>query len=51
MENELYDDNDDNYRLCYSGYAEIYTQDVVEYFNDVINDAFDEEPEVYWNID
>jgi hypothetical protein len=28
-----------------------YAQDIMGYSDDVINDAFDEDPDAYWNID
>lgn len=42
-----YDSNDSHY----GEYAGTYAQDVAGYSDDVINDAFDGEPEAYWNID
>lgn len=30
---------------------ELYAQDVADYSDDVINDAFDGDPDAYWNID
>lgn len=41
----------DNYGSHYGEYAGSYAQDVMGYSDDVINDAFDGEPDVYWNID
>lgn len=35
----------------YGEYAGTYAQDVMGYSDDVINDAFDGEPDAYWNID
>lgn len=45
-----YNANDD-YGRHYGEYAGTYAQDVMGYSDDVINDAFDGEPEAYWNID
>ncbi len=39
---------------CFSHYGEYagsYAQDVMGYSDDVINDAFDGDPDAYWNID
>lgn len=41
----------DNYGTYYSEYAGTYAQDVAGYSDDVINDAFDGDPDAYWNID
>jgi hypothetical protein len=43
--------NNDNYGIHYGEYAGTYAQDVAGYSDDVINDAFDGEPDAYWNID
>ncbi len=43
-------DNDD-YGTHYGEYAGSYAQDVMGYSDDVINDAFDGDPDAYWNID
>lgn len=46
------DDNDnDDYGTHYGEFAGTYAQDVAGYSDDVINDAFDGDPEAYWNID
>ena len=45
-----YNTNDD-YGRHYGEYAGTYAQDVAGYSDDVINDAFDGEPDAYWNID
>jgi len=42
---------DDDYGRCYGEFAGTYAQDVAGYSDDVINDAFDGEPDAYWNID
>lgn len=42
---------DDDYRTSYREYAGTYAQDVEGYSDDVIDDAFDGDPEAYWNID
>lgn len=39
------------YGRHYGEYAGTYAQDVAGYSDDVINDAFDGEPDAYWNID
>ena len=44
-----YDYND--YGSHYGEYAGSYAQDVMGYSDDVINDAFEGEPDAYWNID
>lgn len=41
----------DDYGTHYGEYAGTYAQDVMEYSDDVINDAFDGEADAYWNID
>lgn len=40
-----------DYGTNYGEYAGTYAQDVMGYSDDVINDAFDGEPDAYWNID
>ena len=42
---------DGDYRTSYGEYAGTYAQDVEGYSDDVIDDAFDGDPEAYWNID
>ena len=42
---------DNRYGKNYGEYAESYAQDIMGYSDDVINDAFDGEPDAYWNID
>lgn len=44
-----YDVND--YGTNFGEYAGSYTQDVEGYSDDVIDDAFDGDPDAYWNID
>ena len=39
------------YGSTYNEYNGTYAQDVAGYSDDVINDAFDGDPEAYWNID
>ena len=51
MEDEYYDDYEDNYGSHYGEYARTYAQDIAGLSDDVINDAFDGEPDAYWNID
>ena len=41
----------DDYGSSYGEYAGSYAQDVEGYSDDVIDDAFDGDPEAYWNID
>lgn len=42
---------EDDYGSHYGEYAGTYAQDVAGYSDDVINDAFDGDPDAYWNID
>lgn len=49
-EDDSYDDCDD-YGTHYGEYAGSYAQDVMGYSDDVINDAFEGDPDMYWNID
>lgn len=42
---------DYEYGSHYGEYAGTYAQDVAGFSDDVINDAFDGEPDAYWNID
>lgn len=51
MENHSYDNDYDDYGTHYGEFAGSYAQDVMRYSDDVINDAFDGEPDAYWNID
>ncbi len=46
----FYEPND-GYGTHYGEYAGTYAQDVMGYSDDVINDAFDGDPDAYWNID
>lgn len=46
-----YDTNADDYGTNYGEYAGSYAQDVEGYSDDVIDDAFDGDPDAYWNID
>ena len=41
----------DDYGREYGEYSGSYAQDVAGYSDDVINDAFEGDPEIYWNID
>ena len=43
--------DDDDYGTHYGEFAGSYAQDVMGYSDDVINDAFEGDPEAYWNID
>mgnify|MGYP003375008393 CR=1 FL=1 len=53
--NCTYDNYDDffeeEYGTHYDEYAGTYAQDIAGYSDDIINDAFDGEPDAYWNID
>lgn len=49
-EEDFYDDYED-YGTHYGEYADTYAQDVAGLSDDVINDAFDGDPDAYWNID
>lgn len=42
---------DDDYGTSYGKYTGTYAQDVEGYSDDVIDDAFDGDPDAYWNID
>lgn len=42
---------DDDYGTSYGEYAGSYAQDAEGYSDDVIDDAFDGDPDAYWNID
>ena len=44
-------DDEDDYGTHYGEYEGSYAQDVMGYSDDVINDAFDGDPDAYWNID
>ncbi len=44
-------DSYDDYGSHYGEYAGTYAQDVMGYSDDVIDDAFDGDPDAYWNID
>ncbi len=41
----------DGYGTHYGEFAGSYAQDVMGYSDDVINDAFEGDPDLYWNID
>lgn len=43
--------NKDDYRSHYGEFEGSYAQDVMGYSDDVINDAFEGDPDNYWNID
>ena len=45
------DSQDDDYGTQYGAYAGSYAQDVMGYSDDVIDDAFEGDPDTYWNID
>ena len=42
---------DDDYGTHYGTYAGSYAQDVMGYSDEVIDDAFEGDPDAYWNID
>lgn len=44
-------DDKDDYGTHYGEFAGNYAQDVMGYSDDVINDAFEGDPDAYWNID
>ena len=44
-------DQEEVYGSHYGEFAGSYAQDVMGYSDDVINDAFEGDPEAYWNID
>lgn len=44
-------EQEDDYESHYGEYAGSYAQDVMGYSDDVINDAFEGDPDAYWNID
>jgi len=46
-----YEEDWDDYGTHYGEYAGTYAQDVAGFSDDVIDDAFDGDPEAYWNID
>lgn len=48
MNEECYDDYFDDYGTHYGEYAGSFAQDVMDYSDDVVNDAFDREPDAYW---
>lgn len=48
---ETYDDNGPRGRDTYNEYSGTYAQDIEGYSDQIINEAFDGEPEAYWNID
>ena len=50
-EDEPIYDFDDDYDYHYGEYAGSYAQDVMRYSDETIGDAFDGDPDAYWNID
>ena len=42
---------EDTYGSHYGEFSGTYAQDVMDYSDDVINDAFEGDPDAYWNID
>ena len=47
----LHDEPEPYYNKHYGEYAGSYAQDVMGYSDEVINDAFEGDPDAYWNID
>ncbi len=43
--------HEDDYGTHYGAYAGSYAQDVMGYSDDVIDDAFEGDPDNYWNVD
>lgn len=50
-EDDYEDDYGDDYGSHYGKYAGSYAQEVMGYSDDVIDDAFEGDPDLYWNID
>ena len=48
---DYYNDYEEDYGTHFGEYAGTYAQDVADYSDDVINVAFDGDPDAYWNID
>ena len=48
---DAYDADYDDYGTHYGEYAGSYAQDEMGYSDDVIDDAFEGDPDMYWNID
>ena len=50
---EMFQDEsyEEEYGTHYGKYAGTYAQDVAGYSDDVIDDAFEGDPDAYWNID
>ena len=50
---EMFQDDsyEEEYGTHYGKYAGTYAQDVAGYSDDVIDDAFEGDPDAYWNID
>lgn len=48
---EKANDDNDSYGQGYDEFSGSYAQDVMGYSDDVINDAFEGDPDMYWNID
>ena len=51
VHDSYYDNDYDDYGTHYGEYAGTYAQDVAGYSDDAIDDAFDGDPDAYWNID
>ena len=50
MNEGCHDDYFDDYGTHYGEYEGSWAQDVEGFSDDVINDAFDGDPDAYWNI-
>lgn len=50
-ENDCYDSDYDYEPNHYGEYAGSYAQEEMGYSDEVIDDAFDGDPDAYWNID
>ncbi len=48
---EYYDEYDNDFGSSYGRYAGSYAQDIEGYDDETIDEAFDGDPEAYWNID
>ena len=48
---EYYDEYDNDFGSSYGRHAGSYAQDVEGYDDETIDEAFDGDPEAYWNID
>lgn len=48
---EIVKECNDTYGQNYHEFSGSYAQDVMGYSDDVINEAFEGDPDMYWNID